>query len=81
MAKQTTLYYAADKDGEKFLFERRPWKNEKAGEWLNYGSVKNMPVRVSNSVERLLPEVSWFDDEALALTITIPENKKVGIKL
>ncbi|MFA7100062.1 MAG: hypothetical protein WC143_08315 [Eubacteriales bacterium] len=91
MSKQIILYYAADKDGEKYLFKKRPWRNERAGEWLNYGNVKQMPVYINGGVESLLPvyinggveslfpEISWFDDP-LEIIIEIPEKKR-AIKL
>ena len=79
MSKQIILYYAADKDGEKYLFKKRPWRNERAGEWLNYGNVKQMPVYINGGVESLFPEISWFDDP-LEIIIEIPEKKR-AIKL
>lgn len=58
--KQKNVFYlACDKNGEKYLFDLLPHREENI--WM-YDEGNCYPIRDSYLIESLLPEITWNDE-------------------
>ena len=57
-------WLARDKDGKLAMYENKPFKGERAGQWSLGGGWDFLP-------ENWFPEVKWSDEEATKVKLVI----------
>ena len=58
------MWLARDKDGDLAMYELKPFKDERAGQWTVGGQYVFLP-------DNWFPEVKWSDDEPTKVKLVI----------
>lgn len=60
------MWIARDKDGDLFIYDKKPWKNEYIEMWECASDTCYPPIRLD---KRSYPEVRWEDEEPCELVL------------
>ena len=58
------MWLARDKDGDLFIYEKEPFKDERAEQWTLVGRMSFLPAN-------LFPEVQWSDKKPTKVKLII----------